>query len=199
MKITAIFSSPRKDGNSCSLGMAAIEGAMGLSTNIIQIRRLNSLVPSRGCQHCNRCKETGMCMQNDDLARIVEDIKQSDAIILCIPMYFGRPCATYCALEDRLYSLFDKDLTSKIPRGKKLITVVSCAKDVARGEQLIKDLEIVYCDMLGFESLGSLVYASGTDVGSAKNDHIAQSKALELGRKLNPNADLERTYYNNPA
>lgn len=195
MKITAIFSSPRKGGNSCSLGMAAIEGAMGLSTNIIQIRRLNSLIPSRGCQHCNRCKETGMCVQNDDLARIVEDIKQSDALILCIPMYFGRPCATYCSLEDRLYSLLDTDLTSKIPKGKKLITIVTCAKDVARGEQLVRDLEIVYCNMLGFESLGSLVYASGAEV-SASKDHVAQSRALELGRKLNPNADLERTYYN---
>ena len=136
-----------------------------------------------------------MCVQNDDLARIVEDIKQSDALILCIPMYFGRPCATYCSLEDRLYSLLDTDLTSKIPKGKKLITIVTCAKDVARGEQLVRDLEIVYCNMLGFESLGSLVYASGAEV-SASKDHFAQAKALELGRKLYPNADLERTYYN---
>ncbi len=61
----------------------------------------------------------------------------------------------------QLYSLFNTDLTSKIPKGKKLITIISCAKDVARGEQLVKNFEIVYCDMLGFESLGSLVYASG--------------------------------------
>ena len=177
--------------------MSVIEGAMGLSTNIIQIRRLNSIVPCRDCQHCDSCKTAGRCVQDDDLTRIVDDIRESDAIILCIPMYFGRPCASYYSLEDRLYSLIDSDLNPRISPGKKLVTVVTCDNERTKGEEVVRGIESLYCETLGFESVGSMVYESGFDKDSARNDPEARSEALELGRRLNPFADLERTYYDN--
>ena len=70
---------------------------MGLSTNIIQIRRLNSIVPCRDCQHCDSCKTAGRCVQDDDLTRIVDDIRESDAIILVVSEETGAISLAYNA------------------------------------------------------------------------------------------------------
>lgn len=183
--IVAIFSSPRADGNSCTIGRAVLDGAMGLSLNIIKVHRLNSLFSVRGCQNCDKCVEKPECYIEDDLKPILNDIAACDSLIVNLPMYFNGPCAQFKVLLDRLYSHMTEDLKPRFP-GKKLVMVITHddpgSDDMAK---LVEEqLKSVFVKNLGYEVVGVINYRCDRDFNSARDDAEVLSRARELGKLL---------------
>ncbi len=63
-KVVAIVSSPRHEGNSATIVDSIIDGAMGLSTNIISLHCLHTML-IHGCNACGACKVKGHCVTED--------------------------------------------------------------------------------------------------------------------------------------
>lgn len=116
-KIVAILSSPRQKGNSFDIVNAILDGAMGLSTNVIKLHRLDNLRSFHGCRACMGCKKSNACVQQDDVSQILEDMMDADCVIFSTPVYFGSPNAQYKVLEDRMFSFIHGD-GSKAMTGK---------------------------------------------------------------------------------
>lgn len=184
-KIVCIFSSPRADGNSCTIGRAVLDGAMGLSVNTIKIHRLNSLFTAKGCQNCDRCRDNYHCYIEDDMKPILEDIVECDSLVVCFPLFFNGPCAQFKLLMDRMYSQMTTDLKPRFP-GKKLVMVIT-HDDPDSDEQakLVEDqLSSIFVDKLGYDVVGVVNYRCNRDFNSAKHDQIIMNVARELGKKI---------------
>lgn len=182
-RVVAILASPRRDGNSSAIADAVVDGAMGLSTNIINIHCLNKLTSLHGCQACERCKSTGRCMQSDDLLPVLDDVRDADAIVVAVPVYFGQPCAQYRAFEDRLYGFLGKDMKSALPAGKRLIVIVTCGGDKAAAQREADRIEALFMDTFKCVPFGKIVYV-GPQKDSARKDKTLLSDARGMGFAL---------------
>jgi multimeric flavodoxin WrbA len=183
-KILAIIASPRKGGNCETIVNAITDGAMGLSPNVLDIINLNGLRFTNGCQACMGCKLTGACVTKDDLQPILGLIREADSVIIATPVYFGHSSSQYRMLEDRLYCFIDKDGSSLLQKGKKIITVVTCGGDVAAAETVADDIERVFVNRFAFKSAGRIVLADKGSKHAAENNDELLEEARLLGKKL---------------
>ncbi len=180
-KIVAVFSSPRAEGNSCTLGKAVLDGTMGLSLNTIKVHRLNSMYSVRGCQNCDKCRGGNDCYIEDDIKQVLKDISECDSLVISMPMYFNGPCAQFKVLEDRLFSHMDDGLNPRFP-GKKLVIILT--HDDESGDEMAqlveKQLRDVFSNKLGYNIVGVINYRCDRD----RNSAISDSQILEYARNL---------------
>ncbi len=103
-KIIAINGSPRRNGNTAELLQNALRGAAdaGAETELIHLYSLKFT----GCISCFYCKrkdvEHGICAVKDDLAPVLERVKEADALIMGAPIYFMKLSAGMLAFIERL-------------------------------------------------------------------------------------------------
>jgi multimeric flavodoxin WrbA len=183
-KILAIVASPRKGGNCDTIVNAITDGAMGLSPNVLDIINLNSLRFTNGCQACMGCKLMGTCITKDDLQPILSLIRSADSVIVATPIYFGHASSQYRMLEDRLYCFIEKDGSSLLPKGKKLVTVVTCGEATDTAEKVADEIEKMYVKYFSFKPVGRIVLTDKGSKHAAENNDELFEKARLLGKKL---------------
>jgi len=141
MKVLAFNGSPRKKKwNTVTLLEYALKGAasVGAETELIQLYDLDY----SGCISCFACKKLnrkkdGFCVVKDDLASVLERVKNADALIIGTPIYFSTETAATRALLERLffpYYKYSKDGKPLFPR--KIRTGLIYTMNV--NEELIK-------------------------------------------------------------
>ncbi len=101
MQVIGIVGSPRENGNTAALVRQMLKGAAeaGADTEVFYLNKLNF----RGCQACMYCKSHDVCKQEDDMARVIEEIKKADGIIIGSPVYIGYVSGQTKLFLDRLY------------------------------------------------------------------------------------------------
>ena len=123
MKVLAFNGSPRKKKwNTVTLLKHALKGAasVGAKTELIQLYDLNF----SGCISCFSCKKInrkkdGICAVQDDLTSVLDRIRNTDALIIGTPVYYGAESAVTRAFIERLcfpYNKYAKDMTTLFPR-----------------------------------------------------------------------------------
>ena len=105
MKAVIINGSPRKNGNTVSLLNKVIEGLndSACETKTVHLRDLKFT----GCLSCLACKvkgnkTNGLCALRDELRPILEEILDSDILVLGSPIYYHSPSAFTRAFMERL-------------------------------------------------------------------------------------------------
>lgn len=107
MKLIAINGSPRKEWNTATLLKNVIEGASRNGANVELVNLYD--LDFKGCISCFSCKRGnsknyGICALNDDLKLILEKIRNSDALVIGNPIYFGTiNGVTSCFIERLLF------------------------------------------------------------------------------------------------
>ncbi len=119
----AFNGSPRKKSwNTVTLLKNALEGAAsaGAKTELVQLYDLNF----SGCISCFSCKkisrkQDGVCAVEDDLAAVLDRIRNADALIIGTPVYYGTESSSTRAFLERLcfpYNNYAKDMKCLFPR-----------------------------------------------------------------------------------
>ena len=105
MKVIAINGSPRREWNTATMLVKALEGAasQGAETELIHLYDLNF----KGCMSCFACKTIGgesygKCAIEDDLTPILQKAAEADAFILGSPFYFGTVSGEMRSFMERL-------------------------------------------------------------------------------------------------
>ena len=99
--ILILSGSPRKGGNSDIL---CDEFARGAEEAGHQVRKLCVHdLRLGGCQACYACRGTGVCVQKDGMAEVLEDMIAADVIVLATPVYFY-------SMDGQLKTLIDRTL-----------------------------------------------------------------------------------------
>ena len=115
MKILGVCGSPR-EGNTLFLLKKALETCkeLGVETELVHVGRLK-VAP---CKACGGCKDTGICVQKDDMTPLYDKIRGADGIILASPVYLGGVSAQMKAFMDRTRALRGKfELRNKVGAG----------------------------------------------------------------------------------
>ncbi|MCL1811745.1 MAG: flavodoxin family protein [Methanomassiliicoccaceae archaeon] len=183
-KIVAIIASPRKNGNCKAIVDAITDGAMGLSPNVVDIVDLNALRFTNGCQACMGCKSSGSCVTKDDLLPVLDLIREAEALIVAVPVYFGHSSSQYRMLEDRLYSFIGKDRKGTLAKNKKLVTVVTCGGESGIAKAVADDIERIYVNYFSFEPVGRIVFSEMESGHVAEKDDELLERARLIGKKL---------------
>lgn len=124
MKILAIKSSPRKNGNTNTIIDKILEGARE-NGHLVRSYDLNEM-NYKGCQACRVCKEKGVyCILNDDLKDYWDKLRTADVLVLGSPNYMGTVSGLFKSFIDRHYCTKDIKMNSKLTPNKKAILVFS--------------------------------------------------------------------------
>jgi multimeric flavodoxin WrbA len=122
MKIVAVLGSPRPKSNSGALAKLILEtaGKLGADTQEFVLNKLKF----QGCQGCETCKKTlDHCVLEDDLTKVLDAVKEADAVVLTSPNYFGEVSGQFKSFFDRTYSFLNPDWTSRLAQGKTSVFI----------------------------------------------------------------------------
>jgi multimeric flavodoxin WrbA len=102
MILVGLVGSARKMGNSELLAKEAMREAAhkGHAIRLIRLPEL-SIKPCNGCMSCIFTKAA--CHLNDDMAFLLEEISQADAMVLAAPTYVLGPAGIVKMITDRLF------------------------------------------------------------------------------------------------
>ena len=85
-KITAIYGSPRRNGNTAQLMKQAVKGAKISGAKVTEfVLRDLKISP---CLEIYGCKESGECSIHDDFQNVRDNILQSDGLFIASPIFF---------------------------------------------------------------------------------------------------------------
>ncbi|MDV0446639.1 FMN-dependent NADH-azoreductase [Methanosarcinaceae archaeon Ag5] len=177
MKMIGLTASPRAAGNTNTLVTKMLEDAAskGAETKHLDLAKLDI----KPCKGCNYCKTHEECVQKDDFASVIAEIKSADGIIIGSPVYFYDITAQEKLFIDRLYSCVDAQFKSRIPAGKKVAFIYSqnTPNRAAFESNLAKYDQVA--GMLGFQNVGKFV-----SVGDVKANPAEVESAVALERKM---------------
>ncbi len=181
MKVLAISSSPRKGGNSDVLCDRFLKGAeeAGYQTAKIRLAEKN-ISPCNACCNCQPCcggKKDHTCVQEDDMAEILQQLVEAEVIVLATPVYFYCMDARMKTMIDRCYARY-REMT-----GKKLYFIVTAAdpQHEAAQEALAGLRGFLRC-LPDAEECG-VIYGTGAwDIGDIYR-HPALEEAYRMGKE----------------
>ncbi|HTY64124.1 MAG TPA: flavodoxin family protein [Acidobacteriota bacterium] len=129
MKISCLIGSPRKNSNSTAIAARFTQTAASLGAQVETVI-LNNL-SYRGCQGCMGCKTVSeKCVLEDDLAGVLESLKQADIVVMALPVYCSDVPGQFKCFIDRTYSYMKPNYLSdanpsRVPAGKKLVFILT--------------------------------------------------------------------------
>lgn len=115
-KALAILGSPREHGNAAKLLDIAVTCASNAGYDVKTVNLYQQHIT--WCKGCMACKDTGICIIEDDITCIREGLLNSDLVILSSPTYFANVSAPVKNMFDRLVGAVMDDNNSPIPRPK---------------------------------------------------------------------------------
>lgn len=179
-KIVAVMGSPNSAGNTASVVDTVLNGAMGLSTNMIKYHCLAKLNFVHGCTYCHRCIEAGKCVLEDDLTSVLEDIRNSDTLIIATPSYFNMPTAQIKTVIDRLYAYENIERTSSSLAGKRAVVIVTCSEINEDSRHLVNILAKCL-ESFGIIVTDRLLFCDNHETITFRSDRGAMAKAYAVG------------------
>ena len=124
MKILGFIASPRKEGNTAWAVNKILEGAKEQGAEIQSLSSCD--LDIKPCKGCLACVENGKCAINDDMQKIYNELKHSDAVVLGSPVYMGQMSGQAKIFTDRLFAQITPRFSPRFKEenaGKKLILV----------------------------------------------------------------------------
>lgn len=189
MKVLGIYGSPRKNGNSDILLDKALQGAAeaGAQVEAVVCRKL----AISGCLECGGCNETGECVIDDGMQDVYPLMRQADAIILAVPIFFyGSPAQTK-ALIDRTQAEWSRRLlTKKTKKERKTFDSGNgylIAVGATQGKNMFVGVELeakYFFDALDMSYKGGQLVRGVEAKGSVSQLPELLNEAYELGSKI---------------
>ncbi len=188
MRITALYGSPRKDGNTDLLMQAFLKGLReaGGEAHEIFLRDL-TFSP---CIDCDGCRETGVCVLRDDMEKVYPHLIASDIIVLSAPVFFYGLNTLAKAMVDRTQCfwarkyLLDRGLRHERPgQGKGILLCVGGAKGKKNFDGILLTAKYFF-DALDMPLSHHLTYGSIDAKGAILQHPEIGEEAKKLGRAI---------------
>ena len=157
--IVVLTGSPRLEGNSELLARAFVAGAEEAGKKVTVFKTAELKIG--GCSGCEYCFDhEGVCIQKDDMEKILNALKEADALVLVSPVYYFSLTAQLKTAIDRTYAL----LTAKPPI-KKAALLMACADETVEvAEGAVVTFNNI-CKYSEWENAGIVIAAGVGDIG----------------------------------
>lgn len=115
MKIVVLSGSPRKGANTDTMVEAFAETARegGHTVEVVRVAS-KKIAGCLGCQYC--FAHEGTCVQKDDMADVIESLKDAEMVVFASPIYWFDITAQEKSAIDRLYAFGATLRASRSPR-----------------------------------------------------------------------------------
>ena len=161
-KVLILSASPRKDGNSDLLCDQFAKGAEEAGHQVEKIRVQEKKIAP--CLACYGCRNTGVCVQKDDMAEI-------------LAVYFY-------SMDGQLKTLIDRTLPRYTEiRDKEVYFIATAAAGRGAMERTVDALR-GFTDCLPGAEVKGVVYGSGVYQKGEVMDTKAFQEAYQLGKKV---------------
>ena len=174
-KILVLSGSPRKGGNSDILCDQFIKGAEESGHLATKIYLKDCKIAS--CNACYACKKNGICVQNDDMTDILQQMIDADIIVLATPVYFY-------SMNGQMKTMIDRTLARYTEiRDKDFYFIATAAAGKSSMERTIDSLS-GFTDCLPMSHVKGVIYGAGAwQLGD-----IQGNKAMQEAYKTGKNA-----------
>lgn len=176
--ILFITTSPTVNGNGDTLTETALNAAKSAGANVTRIDSRNMNI--NGCKACNTCMKTGSCVQRDDFYEVLSAVKDSDSIVVSVPIYFNLPCAQAITLLNRFFTLFSPEYVGSGKDKKLAIMLTFGGSDPEKMKNLVMDAIGFFNQAKEFRVELFPQLSSGPDV--CKNTPTYLEKAADIGK-----------------
>lgn len=176
MKTVAIISSPRKGANTEVLVNELVEKLEG-DKKIYNLSQLNI----NYCQACQKC-QTGDCVQNDDINKIIDEMREADLFIFSSPIYYGQITAQAKTLIDRFYQISQNP--DKTLQGTKVVQIYTQGDSSNSFDDYIKSMEIIPFGYLGMDVINTVIARGTIKKGDYSELADAISEIEKIGNDL---------------
>ena len=195
MKLTVIFGSPRKNGNTASLLAPFIDELKAAGAEVVCFDVYEKNVAGcRACLQCQKDKSRAYCVVDDDMQPIIKAVAESEILIVAAPIYcWGMPGPVKTVFDRFIYAFCkyygDDPHGPALLAGKKLALITTCGYPVEKGtdlyeesmKRIAKHCKLEYAGMLA-ERQRNLKEAF---MNEEKEAHArAFAKSLLLGKEL---------------
>lgn len=126
-RILLVDASPRKNGNSEIIVDMLASDLNNEDVTVFKMRE-NKCNPCMACAACQN-KETQMCVQKDDMTKLLPVIESCDAILVASPIYNQQITSQAKLFIERFYPFFHvekKNASNTSKFGKKAALVCAC-------------------------------------------------------------------------
>jgi multimeric flavodoxin WrbA len=199
VKITAVFSSPRKESNSTVLAREIIRGAIegGADVKTFDLKEMTI----NACRACYACKKDDKgCIIQDGMQAIYPELIASQVWIMATPIYWFTVSAQLKLFIDRLFALYNQDSKKSHFQNKRIVAAMAygCEDPFESGcGNAIRSFQ----DMASYTGSELVGYVHGCGdmakegnpaedgylvPGSVVTDTALMEKAFRLGKKLLP-------------
>jgi multimeric flavodoxin WrbA len=105
MKLVGILGSRNPEGQTARAADALLQGAQ--DAGWVVSRTFLPTIEIESCRQCDdngwgTCRSEGLCTIDDDLAAVVDQIREADAVMFATPVYWGDLSESMRAFTDRL-------------------------------------------------------------------------------------------------
>ena len=176
-KVLVLSASPRRGGNSdllCDQFMLGAKESGNLVEKIfLRDKEINY------CLACDACQGNGgNCIQNDDMAEVLDKIIAADVIVIATPVYFYTMNGQIKTLIDRTYS---KYLAIKNKDMYFIMTAADSKKQAM--ERTLEGFRGFTSCLEGTTEKGVIYGAGAWQIGDIKG-HPAMNQAYEMGKVI---------------
>ena len=176
-KVLILSSSPRKGGNSDLLCNEFMRGAKESGHDVEKIfiaqKKINY------CTGCGVCNSTHKCVQNDDMAELLNKMILADTIVLATSVYFY-------SIDGQLKTLIDRTVPRYAEISNKEFYYIMTAADTNKNmlNRTVETIRGFTEDCLSGAKEKGIIYGTGAwGKGEIKNTP-AFSEAYEMGKNL---------------
>ncbi len=178
MKVLGIHGSPRMGGNSHRLLERALQGAEQAGAEVTMLRASGLAISP--CLACDSCKETGICVQEDDMRKVHEQLEDADAILLATPVYFSGPPAQLKVLIDRCQVEW-RQRQGRNPKERDGYLLAVAATDRPSTFDALRSIVKAFFWALAVRYKGELLVPGVDEKGHIENHPEKLEEAFELG------------------
>jgi len=179
-KVLIISSSLRHNSNSELLAKQVFKGSndVGNKTEFVSLKDKDI----RFCKGCLACQKTYKCVIKDDVAEILNKVKEADVLVFATPIYYYGLSGQLKTLLDRLNPLYSQEY-----KFKDIYLLTTSAEDSEEVyEKAVNCLE-GWIDCFSEAHFSGIFSAGGIDINDIKKDpdhsHYLE-EAYEFGKDL---------------
>ena len=176
--VLVLSGSPRKGGNSDTLCDQFIAGVMESGHTAEKIHVHEQRIGF--CKACYTCRENGICMQKDDMEKILDKMVSADVIVLATPVY-------YYSMNGQMKTLIDRTLpryyTVVKISGKDFYFIVTAAEDKNTMERTVDGLR-GFTECLPEANIKGIIYGANTWEHGNIQGSTAMQEAYEAGKQI---------------
>ncbi|MBQ0064633.1 MAG: flavodoxin family protein [Firmicutes bacterium] len=177
-KVCIISTSLRAGSNSDILARACEKGALEAGNEVEYISLKGKEI--QYCIGCLACQNSGSCVLKDDVAEIINKVKNAQVLIFATPIYYYEMCGQMKTLLDRLNPLYPCEYAFR----DVYMIATAAEEEESTFEKAYNGLQ-GWVDCFEKASLKGLVAAGGIgDAKEANNHEDVMKKAYALGRNL---------------